>query len=677
MKKFLLTFGIACCGLTAVQSNAQTITSQNFEGVTVPALPAGWMQGGSTAAGCPGWKTGTGAIVDWGTVTGTTGCPAHTQYAIIDQYNDTTTTTHSEYVHDTLSSPVFSMGSYSVSNVWLNYDYFFYNAQWTSTGQIEQCYILGSTNGGTTWSIIDSLGGNGWGGAWSTGHTCLSTLSGTNCKIAFAYTNGYTTSTVAHLLGCALDNISVVNLTATAAAVTSVVYNSNVNGIATNGTPVSFTVQNNGVTITSLNMQYQVDGNTPVTQNFTGLSIAAYTTSSVTAFTTPMSGAVAGANHITVTALQVNGAANSDPADSMVSNFALATRNTPRSVLVEEFTSSTCPPCASFAASFDPFCTGLGFDNGTSGLNIIKYQMNWPDWSNDASYNNDGLDRRTYYNCNGIPKHFIDGQVDNNGFSSSVYTAEFNAEKADSSFMTMAAFYYVDTVHHKVSVRASVTPLFTKTGAYHMYVAVCDKHYKNYDNEWSMVDYYNVMRQMLPNGNGTAITSFTSGTAIPYTDTLVAYTFVNSNSATSLSDTAGKMPHMNSNTFWNNPGTNSELLAWVEEDATQSVMQSAICATPILTGLSVTTPSYITGINLFPNPSKNETNLNFNLEVASKVAIKIITIDGKFVSEVSNTEMGLGSHNVVINTNNLAAGNYVIVMETNSGIDAQYLSVRK
>ena len=685
MKKILLGFTIVCSGLIATRATAQVFFSQNFEGITVPALPTGWITTGTTAAGCTGYKSGTGAESLWAAATGVS-MPAHTQYGIIDQYKDSVASprNYNTYMHDTLKSPVFDMSSYTPANVSLTYDYFFFNATWSATGQTESAYVLGSTDGGATWHAIDTLLGYGWNATWFTQHASLSSLSGSNCMIAYTYADGGSgVSTTSHLLGCAMDNVSIANYSADSVAITGIKYNSSTNGIATNGTPITFTVQNYGGAVTSLNMSYQVDALTPVTQNFTGLTIYPFSAATFT-FTAPMTGAVAGTNTITVTITQVNGAPNTDATTSLTSTFVLANAAYPRSPLVEEFTSSTCPPCMEFAYSFDPLCNALGFDNTSSGsdLNIIKYQMNWPDWDNDASYNSDGNLRRAYYACNSIPEHFVDGTVDNTGWGypmsaaqDTAFSNEFSAAKVDSSFISMSASYFVDTNTHTLSVTVSATPSFSKTAAYHLYVAACDKHYKNYDNEWGMLDYYNVMREMFPNGSGTAISSFTAGTPVTYTNSSIAYTNANSNACTGLTDTAGLVPHMNSFSFWNNPLLNSELVAWVEQDANKSIMQSIVL--PASVPLGVSTLSYVTGIHLFPNPAMNETNLRFNLARAGKVDVKVIGYDGKTISDVTSMEMATGTQNVTINTTAIPSGNYIVLIQTPTGTSAERLTVAK
>ncbi len=80
----------------------------------------------------------------------------------------------------------------------------------------------------------------------------------------------------------------------------------------------------------------------------------------------------------------------------------------PRTMLLEELTSSTCPPCYSAQQWLDPYMTNRGWTNPQ----VIEYHMNWPSPGNDPWYAanpSDNSTRRAYYNVNGIPAMFIDG----------------------------------------------------------------------------------------------------------------------------------------------------------------------------------------------------------------------------------------------------------------------------
>src|SRR5690606_34651158 len=85
-----------------------------------------------------------------------------------------------------------------------------------------------------------------------------------------------------------------------------------------------------------------------------------------------------------------------------------------KNCLIEEFTSSTCPPCAGMNAWLDPLLNGRNANKPNSGLVVVKYQMNFPSPGSDASYNAHGQSRASHYIAGmsswGIPLHFTNGK---------------------------------------------------------------------------------------------------------------------------------------------------------------------------------------------------------------------------------------------------------------------------
>jgi hypothetical protein len=244
----------------------------------------------------------------------------------------------------------------------------------------------------------------------------------------------------------------------------------------------------------------------------------------------------------------------------------------------------------------------------------------------------------------------------------------------------MTSTYQVDTVGKKLYITVTVTPHFTKSGTYHVYIAACDKHYENIDNEWGMLNYYNVMRQMWPSGTGNAVTSWTDGVSVTYYDTAVAYTSTNWVPASTTPADSSLYPTQMSNEFWNNPLLGSEVIAFVEEDGTQSIMQSLVVDPTYHASTAinyVNTVSKVSGMNIFPNPTANEASLTFNLEESGNVNIKIMEYTGNTVSEVSNSFMTAGNQKVTIPTGNIASGNYLVVVTTATGSNMQRLTVSK
>jgi hypothetical protein len=653
MKKLLLALSVACT-VFSLNSGAQVIWSQDFEGVA-PGLPSGWTQG---STGAPGWKTltwnGSATQTGWGTALGGT-LPNHAgNVAVIDDWNDSgTVSVPISNLHDTLKTPVFSLAA--SPNAWFNFTTYFVKATRTATGKTERAYVLGSTDGGSTWSVIDSVDG---GTSWNRQHVNLSPLaSAASARLGIRYTDA-----TDHLLGCAIDSAEVSNLSTSSAAVTSLAYNSSIDGISANGQPVGFTLLNNGLPITSFRAKFTINGGTPITQSFTGVSQAPYV-STFYQFTSTITGAVAGTNTIVVTVDSVNGISNPDADPSETSTFLFASEATNRQGLIEEFSSSTCPPCASFNSTFDPLCVSMAVNTSGTDINVIKYQMNWPSPGNDRSYNSDGSTRRGYYGVSGIPDHFVNGLTSN----ISDLATQLTSSKALQSFMDMSVNYMVDTTRSKMGVIVTVTPHFTKAGSYTVHTVVMDKYYENTTNTTGQLKYYHVMRKCLPSGSGHAVSAWADGVAQSFVDTGITYTNGNYLLGTASYPTQGD------NKFWNSLYAGSEVVCFVQDNATKSVMQSVWSLPAGL--MSVSTLAKVDGISVFPNPTKDGANLKFNLQEAGNVSVSVLDYTGKMLTEVVNENMTAGVKNVKIDTKGMTPGNYIVMISANGGNRVERLTV--
>ena len=195
MKKILLSLAFAAFGLT-VNSYAQTIMSQNFVGTTVPGMPTGWTAA-HTGAG-NGWQTTTSATnLYFGTVPNTA---PHTEYAVVDDYatpgNDPAS----------MVSPTFSLAG--ATTPYLSYDYIFFEAYLAGPPEVfEAAWVDISTNGGTTWTTIDSMTALS-SVAWNTHFISLSAYTGmTTCSLRFMYSDHGSS-----IIGAAVGNVNVFNV---------------------------------------------------------------------------------------------------------------------------------------------------------------------------------------------------------------------------------------------------------------------------------------------------------------------------------------------------------------------------------------------------------------------------------------------------------------------------------
>src|SRR5258706_7040556 len=83
--------------------------------------------------------------------------------------------------------------------------------------------------------------------------------------------------------------------------------------------------------------------------------------------------------------------------------FSQATKR----VLIEDFTSSTCGPCASFNPGFHSWV-----EAHRSTISIVSFHMNWPAPNNDPMYlanSSEATARRNYYGVNSIPQLWMEG----------------------------------------------------------------------------------------------------------------------------------------------------------------------------------------------------------------------------------------------------------------------------
>lgn len=176
-----------------------------------------------------------------------------------------------------------------------------------------------------------------------------------------------------------------------------------------------------------------------------------------------------------------------------------------RNILVERFTSSTCGPCASANPSMEAFL-GSSDPNKVTGL---SYHMNWPAPGNDPMYlanPNDNTTRRTYYGVNSIPYWFFDGTYTGGtslGLLQSLFATRTNV-------LSPVSIVVRETRNgNNVNVTAEIYCEYAvnQPTAY-VHFAIVEKlvQYASPPGTNGESSFHDVMRKMLPNGNGIPIT---------------------------------------------------------------------------------------------------------------------------------------------------------------------------
>ncbi len=75
------------------------------------------------------------------------------------------------------------------------------------------------------------------------------------------------------------------------------------------------------------------------------------------------------------------------------------------------------------------------------------------------------------------------------------------------------------------------------------------------------------------------------------------------------------------------------------------------------------------GINVYPNPAKDNINVQFTLPASGEVKLTLINILGEQVMELVNTELTSGQHTINVDVSKLPAGMYYFRLQTNNSSD--------
>jgi len=95
--------------------------------------------------------------------------------------------------------------------------------------------------------------------------------------------------------------------------------------------------------------------------------------------------------------------------NNILNQFSIVYSGVQRNVLLEQWTSSTCAPCASNNPTIDAFVS-----SNFNSLSAIKYHVGWPSPGNDPMYlynPTQSYDRRYYYGINAVPHVIMDGLI--------------------------------------------------------------------------------------------------------------------------------------------------------------------------------------------------------------------------------------------------------------------------
>ena len=682
MKKILLI--VPALIIAAIGTmNAQTIIySQDMQSTTGTALPTGWTQ--TTLATDGGWLSGTAL--------GSTYFPisAHTRYLATNDDN-----CNCDKSNDFLKTSSFSLAgtNYPVASFDL-----FYGAG-TYQAYVETATVEISTDGGATWTVVETLPGAG---GWVTHATSLTAYAGqANVMLGFRYNDGGAGAAAAWMYGEAIDNLQVIEPVAKEISVTKVIMNKYVLAGAQNISTVFKSL--GGPIVTSAILKYSVDGGAPVTQTFSpGIGYnASYTANFSTA-----ANLAAGLHTVKSWIADINGTGPDATASNDTASCAITVLSTQpvKSVVVEEFTGAWCGYCPRGGVTLgnitaaDPLIIGAAIHGGgtdnmatTEGTTVINsYASGFPT----------GMVDRTFVSSVSTPDYAID-----DADWGTVATARKNAVVPATVALSNVSFNSGTRV---VSATVTVTFVGDVKGPFALNCFLTENYVfgptsQTTDNGWNQHSYYYTTSGSPFQGIGLTSSPWSTSVAglMPsmyvhnhvvdkmiggaFGDNTVIPTTVVTSGTTFSKTFTYTLPAANPGGAHRFNADNIYVIGIIEEyDAadkanryTLNATEQKLTSNPETSGIDELTTTSFGTLAVYPNPASAQTNILLDLNSDENVVINVYNTLGQIVYTENNGKLSVGEHLVSINTENFTNGIYNVTVSTGKGIISKKVTISK
>jgi hypothetical protein len=404
--------------------------------------------------------------------------------------------------------------------------------------------------------------------------------------------------------------------------------------------------------ITSATLNYRVNGGTPVSGTVSTLNVASAAT---TTLTHPQAWTPSAVGTYTVDfwTSNPNGQADSDPSNDTVTKQVVVVNSIAvRRPLIEVFSSSTCAPCAPANTTFK----NLMDAQAAGDYNYIKYQMSWPG-TGDPYYTLEAAAKRTLYGVNSVPNAQIDGGW--NGHAGQITQPILNQYKGVPSFMNLAGYYTVDAATKKVDMVINTTPLVSTNKALSLQVAIYEKSTTQNVKSNGETVFYKVMKKLVPNQNGTALSNLTDG--VMQTANL-SYTF--NGSYTLPINASAPVDHAVAHTV--EDFTDLGVMVWIQDMATKEIYQSVdLTASGVGMG-----ENGLRSVRLFPNPASDLVRVDLS-KVAGTCSYRLINAMGQSLASGSAE----GGTELVLSLAQWSSGLYFVQVEAEGSVQTLPLQV--
>ncbi|GAB3578422.1 T9SS type A sorting domain-containing protein [Hymenobacter daeguensis] len=403
-------------------------------------------------------------------------------------------------------------------------------------------------------------------------------------------------------------------------------------------------------TVTDVTANYRINNGPVVSSSMAGLSVAYLDTASFV-HPTPWVPTTGGVHRVRAWFSHINGGVDQNfTNDTLRTTVVVPDSTMQRTVVEEDFTSSTCGPCR------------LGNIN-TRTINTqpaqrgkfveIKYQQNFPAPGDDPYQSPESISRRGYYGISAIPYMLLDGGWNQNSQS---YTAgildQFRAKPA---LARVGGSYTV--LNNTVTANAIVKPLFAvPAGRLVAHMAIVERETILNFRTNGETRFFDVMKKMMPNQNGTTLPALASGQAYNLNQ---SFTFP----APTLPLTWQYVEHFDS----------LRVVVFVQDLVTKEVYQGGYLTlrNPLATRTSQTGPAF----SLAPNPAAGRTTLFVTLARPETVRVEVLDAVGRRVLDRPAQHMTAGAQELTLDLGQRPAGLYTVRLSTSQGTRTSKLTI--
>ncbi|MEW6652200.1 MAG: Omp28-related outer membrane protein [Bacteroidota bacterium] len=304
-------------------------------------------------------------------------------------------------------------------------------------------------------------------------------------------------------------------------------------------------------------------------------------------------------------------------------------------VLLESFTSTTCPPCVPANKYIDNWYANFANKNSVA---IIKYHVWWPAPGSDPFYlenTTDVQNRRSYYSVNAVPYGYVDGVNYTSNFPTWVTAIQGKVGSAVNLNLVISKGLIANEV--KVSVE-SRNNFAVQNLTLHVVLVESNLYYTGTNGD----PIHNfVMRKMYPNHNGETF-SITANQKMSFTKTI------------------------QTNNNWNK--SNLAVVAFIQNNSNKEILQAVMMDYTVLTTVEneSSIPEKFSLEQNYPNPFNPQTTIRYNVQSAAHVTLKVYDVLGREVAALVNEYKQAGTYNSQFSTLNsqLSSGVYFYRLTT-------------